>query len=325
MPEVVDVLVEIPSGSRNKYEYDHERGNIRLDRRLLTATAYPADYGFVPGTLADDGDPLDALVLLEDPTIPGCLVRARVLGVFHMRDEAGRDAKLISVLEHDPMWDDARDVRDLPPHLLAEIEHFFSIYKDLDVDRASTVEGFQGAEAAAEELAACRARYRQEAPAAFPREEIAATVARYHHLRERIDAGEEPDFGVLADFYTDGAVYVDAAWGRIEGKENIARWLVESMVGLDGWKFPIEFTAIEGNDVVVKWTQIIPGRRSDGSRCTQSAYSRLVYAGEGKFSYEEDTYNMAHVLEDLEQSGWRPTEPMNLPPAKPNRDWAPPR
>ncbi len=99
----------------------------------------------------------------------------------------------------------------------------------------------------------------------YPREEVQATVDRYHELRRRIDEGLEPDaFGVLADFYTEDAVYVDGAWGRLEGRETIARWLVDSMVGMEDWKFPIEFTAIEGDDVVVKWTQILPrhkGRR----------------------------------------------------------------
>src|SRR5271166_3547821 len=107
--EVIEVIVEVPSGSRNKYEYDHEQHVIRLDRRLFTATVYRADYGFVPGTLAEDGDPLDAMVLLSDPTFPGCLVRVRVLGVFWMRDEAGPDAKLLTVLEHDPNWDQATE------------------------------------------------------------------------------------------------------------------------------------------------------------------------------------------------------------------------
>jgi len=157
---------------------------------------------------------------------------------------------------------------------------------------------------------------------AFPREEVLATVERYHELRRRIDAGEESGFGVLADFYTEDAVYVDTAWGRIEGREAIARWLEESMVGLGEWKFPIEFTAIEGNDVVVKWTQIIPGTRPDGRPYTQSGYSRLIYAGDGKFSYEEDVYNMVQVLEDIAASGWQPTEPMNVPPAEPDRDWS---
>ena len=160
----------------------------------------------------------------------------------------------------------------------------------------------------------------------FPREEVAATVERYHELRRRIDAGEEEGFGVLADFYTEDAVYIDGAWGRIEGRDAIAAWLVESMIGLGDWQFPIEFTAIEGDNVVVKWTQVIPGRRPDGSPFTQSGYSRLIYAGDGKFCYEEDVYNMVHVLEDIQASGWQPTEPMNVPPASPDRNWSvPPR
>ncbi len=102
----------------------------------------------------------------------------------------------------------------------------------------------------------------------YPREEVADTVERYHEMRRRIDAGEESGFGALADLYTEDAVYIDGAWGRIEGREAIAKWLDESMVGLGDWKFPIEFTAIEGNDVVVKWTQIIPGTRPDGTPYT---------------------------------------------------------
>lgn len=157
---------------------------------------------------------------------------------------------------------------------------------------------------------------------AHPREEVEATVAKYVELREQIDRGDESSFGILADLYTDDAVYIDAAWGRLEGREAIAEWLVESMVGLGDWRFPIEFTAIDGDHVIVKWTQIIPGTRPDGSPAVQSAYSHLIYAGDGKFSYEEDSYNMLHVLEDIELTGWRPTEPMNVPPAKPNRDFS---
>jgi inorganic pyrophosphatase len=160
---VVDVMIEIPTGSRNKYEYDHEAHVIRLDRRLFTATAYPADYGFVPQTLSDDGDPLDALVLVADPTFPGCMVRARIIGVFFMRDEAGLDAKLLTVLEHDPQWDTAHDIEDLPPHLLNEIEHFFSIYKDLEPGKSTDVRGFENREAALKELEASRQAYRAHA------------------------------------------------------------------------------------------------------------------------------------------------------------------
>jgi inorganic pyrophosphatase len=158
----IEVVVEIPGGCRNKYEYDHERHLIRLDRRLFTATAYPVDYGFVPETVAKDGDPLDALVLLEDPTFPGCLVRVRVIGVFWMRDERGPDAKLVTVLAHDPIWDDVATLDDLTPHRLDEIEHFFSIYKDLEPGKTTETAGFGGAEAAMAELDACRRRYREQ-------------------------------------------------------------------------------------------------------------------------------------------------------------------
>jgi inorganic pyrophosphatase len=156
----VDVVIEIPTGSRNKYEYDHERHVIRLDRRLFTATTYPADYGFVPDTLAGDGDPLDVLVLVADPTFPGCLVRVRILGMFSMRDEAGIDAKLIAVIAHDPQWDGASDIDDVPEHLRNEIAHFFSIYKDLEPHKTTEVQGFVDRKTALAELEACRAAYR---------------------------------------------------------------------------------------------------------------------------------------------------------------------
>ena len=182
---------------------------------------------------------------------------------------------------------------------------------------------------AARRTAACgRARHSTLAgvtadAAPHPPEEVRAAVERYHAARRRIDDGLEPDgFASLADFYTDDAVYVDAAWGRIEGKAAIAHWLAHSMVGLEDWRFPIEFTAVEGDDVVVKWTQVIPGAKADGSPYTQSAYSRLRYSGAGKFCYEEDTYNMVHVLEDVAASGWRPSEPMNAPPQHPDRNWS---
>lgn len=136
---------------------------IRLDRRLFTATTYPADYGFVPDTLSNDGDPLDALVLVADPTFPGCVVRVRIVGVFFMRDEAGLDAKLVTVLEHDPQWDEANDIGDLPRHLLNEIEHFFSIYKDLEPEKHTEVMGFEDRAAAHKELYECRKEFRAHA------------------------------------------------------------------------------------------------------------------------------------------------------------------
>lgn len=161
--EIIDVIVEIPAGSRNKYEYDHDRHVIRLDRRLATATTYPADYGFVPDTLALDGDPLDALVILDDPTFPGCLVRVRVVGVFFMNDEAGPDAKLLTVLEHDPIRTETNDVSDLPSHLLDEIAHFFTVYKALEPGKETQAIGFEGRDAALEELRASGERFRARA------------------------------------------------------------------------------------------------------------------------------------------------------------------
>ena len=159
--DTIDVMIEIPRGSRNKYEYDHQHHVIRLDRRLFTATVYPADYGFVPDTLGEDGDPLDALVLVEDPTFPGCVVTARPVGVFWMTDEKGPDAKLICVLDRDPMMDTVEDLRELPQHLLDEIEHFFDVYKALEPGKSSSTAGFEGRDAAWAELAAARDRARQ--------------------------------------------------------------------------------------------------------------------------------------------------------------------
>ncbi len=148
----VEVIVEIPRGSRNKYEYDHERRLFRLDRRLFSATFYPADYGFIPGTLAEDGDPVDALVLIDEPTFPGCLVECRPVGVFWMTDESGPDAKIISIALGDPMWERVHDLGDLPGHLTSEIAHFFDVYKDLEPHKHTEIGGFEGASAAWREI-----------------------------------------------------------------------------------------------------------------------------------------------------------------------------
>jgi inorganic pyrophosphatase len=156
--EVVEVVIEIPRGSRNKYEFDHERHVMRLDRRLFTATVYPADYGFLEGTLGEDGDPLDVLVLLAEPTFPGCHVMARPVGVFWMEDEAGPDAKIIAVLDGDPDYQHVHQLDELPRHLLDEIEHFFNIYKDLEPGKSSSTAGFEGLDAALREIADARAR-----------------------------------------------------------------------------------------------------------------------------------------------------------------------
>ena len=130
---------------------------MRLDRRLLSATTYPADYGFVPETLGEDGDALDALVLLDEPTFPGCLVRARPVGIFWMEDEKGPDAKIICLPESDALWDRIKGIEDLPEVLLAEIEHFFDVYKTLEKKKVAT-KGFEGRAEALEEIEAARKR-----------------------------------------------------------------------------------------------------------------------------------------------------------------------
>ena len=156
---------------------------------------------------------------------------------------------------------------------------------------------------------------------AHPREEVEAAGHRYLDVRARVEAGET-DFTELADLFTPDAVYIDPAWGRIQGAENIRAFMHDSMVGLDDWEFPVEFMAIDGDHVMVKWTQILPGTRPEGGRYTQSGYSHLLYAGDGRFSYNEDILNMTHVMEDLTASGWSPSKGFNFPPREPNRDWS---
>jgi inorganic pyrophosphatase len=141
-PHVISVVVEIPKGSRNKIEYDHDNDVFRLDRILYSPVHYPGDYGFVPGTLSDDGDPLDALVLVTDPTFTGCLISARPIGVLLMTDEKGQDEKILAVPERDPRFEEMSDLSDLPRHLLKELEHFFGVYKDLE-DKATAVLGWE--------------------------------------------------------------------------------------------------------------------------------------------------------------------------------------
>jgi inorganic pyrophosphatase len=152
------VVIEIPRGSRNKYEIDHETGHVFLDRRLFTATTYPADYGFIPDTLGEDGDPLDALVLLEDPVYPGVWVEARPVGLLWMQDEAGPDAKIICVPPKEFRWKGVEDIRDLPEELLEEIKHFFDVYKALEPGKVSDTQGFEGRKAAWREIEAARKR-----------------------------------------------------------------------------------------------------------------------------------------------------------------------
>ncbi len=156
----IEVVVEIPKGSRNKYEADHDTGAIWLDRMLFTATQYPTDYGFEPDTLAEDGDPLDVLVLLDEPTFPGCHIHARPVAVFWMQDEAGPDAKVLCVPSTDPRQAAITDIESLPAHLLDEIGHFFDVYKALEPGKGTETRGWQGREAAEAAVEDARRRYK---------------------------------------------------------------------------------------------------------------------------------------------------------------------
>ena len=147
-------VIEIPKGSRNKYEVDHETGRVYLDRVLFTTFVYPTDYGYFENTLGLDGDPVDVLVLLDYPLFPGVGVKVRPVAVFNMTDDGGSDAKVIAVLEKDVRWSHIQDLADIPEFTKKEIEHFFEHYKDLEPNKWVKTEGWQGraeAEAIVEE------------------------------------------------------------------------------------------------------------------------------------------------------------------------------
>jgi ketosteroid isomerase-like protein len=157
----------------------------------------------------------------------------------------------------------------------------------------------------------------------FPREEIVATVERYVETRKVIDAGDAT-WSALAQYFTDDAVFIDPAWGRVEGIDEMkATVFGDAMVGLEEWTFPVEFYAIEGDNVLIKWKQILPGKRENGRNWEQSGVSTLIYAGNGKFRYEEDLLNMVHVLEDMKASKCR-VPAVAMPPEHPNRDFSRP-
>ena len=155
--DLLTIVVEIPKGSRNKYEMDHETREIWLDRMLFTSMQYPADYGFIDGTLGGDGDPLDALVFVGEPTFPGCHIGARPIGLFRMIDEKGEDEKILCVPPRDPVWGHIADLAGIPLTLLNEIEHFFQVYKDLEGHKVST-EGFEPRASAERVISEARAR-----------------------------------------------------------------------------------------------------------------------------------------------------------------------
>ncbi|HEY2146607.1 MAG TPA: inorganic diphosphatase [Pirellulales bacterium] len=153
-PEFIEVVVEIPKGSRNKYEYDHTTGAIRLDRVLFSSVHYPTDYGFFPGTQAPDGDPLDVLVLTDEPTFPGCRVRVRPIGVLVMRDDKGEDEKILAAPLADPRLADIADLSEVNKHLLDEIENFFATYKMLE-GKATEITGWRDRDHALEVYERC--------------------------------------------------------------------------------------------------------------------------------------------------------------------------
>ena len=158
MDEPLHCLVEIPKGSRNKYEWDDELGGIKLDRFLFSSVVYPTDYGFVTDTLGEDGDPLDAMVLVSEPTFPGCLIEVDAVAVFRMSDDKGQDDKVLCVPHSDPNWAFVKELADLPDQLRVEIEHFFSIYKEPE-GRSVELSGFEDRDVAERLVEEARERF----------------------------------------------------------------------------------------------------------------------------------------------------------------------
>ncbi len=156
--QVENVIIEIPKGSRNKYEYDKEKKVIKFDRMLFSSMVYPCDYGFFPDTLALDSDPLDAMVLTWEPTFPGCVIDVNLVALFDMEDDKGRDQKILCVPKSDPLWNYIETVDQVPPHLLKEITHFFQTYKNLENKRVNVI-GWKGLETAVTILQEAKSRY----------------------------------------------------------------------------------------------------------------------------------------------------------------------
>ena len=158
---IFDVVIEIPGGSRNKYEIDHETGRIRLDRMLFTSTRYPWDYGFIDNTLGLDGDPLDAMVMLDEPTFPGCVVSVRAIGMFRMSDEKGGDDKLLCVPAGDVRKEHLRDIHHVSEYDRLEIQHFFEVYKDLEPGKSVEGASWAGRTEAEKEVHASYKRFKE--------------------------------------------------------------------------------------------------------------------------------------------------------------------
>jgi inorganic pyrophosphatase len=159
--DAITAVIEIPKGSRNKYEYDRELGAIKLDRFLFSSMVYPTDYGYIPETLGQDGDALDAMVCVSEPTFPGCVIVAKPIALFKMEDDKGIDDKILCVPTTDPAWSTLETLDDLPKQLRDEIAHFFSVYKDLEQKKV-TVDGWYQREDALEEIEAARRRFAED-------------------------------------------------------------------------------------------------------------------------------------------------------------------
>lgn len=159
IPTVINAVIEIPKGSSNKYEYDKELNVFRLDRTLYSPVHYPGAYGFVPQTHSEDGDPLDVVVIVEQPTFTGCLIEVRPLGVLIMRDDAGLDHKILAVPMKDPRMRDVHGLQHLPSHYLAEVDYFFNIYKDLEGKKSDTY-GWEDRLVAHKVIGECIQRYK---------------------------------------------------------------------------------------------------------------------------------------------------------------------
>ncbi len=157
-PEVVRSIIEIPQNSANKYEYDGKLGVFRMDRALYSPMHYPGDYGFIPGTLADDNDPLDVLVLVQQPSFPGCLIEVRPVGILNMVDNSERDQKVLAVPTRNPRYDQIHTMDQIFSHVKREIEHFFTIYKELE-GKVTKMEGWGGPREARKAIQESRERY----------------------------------------------------------------------------------------------------------------------------------------------------------------------
>lgn len=160
-PHVIHVIVEISKGRRTKVEVDKKTGLLRMDRYLYSSSMYPGDYGFIPRTLADDADPLDVLVMVNEPTFAGCLIEARPIGLFKMTDKGQDDFKVLAVPASDPIFAEYHDLWRVPPHYLREVEHFFATYKQLEGGEVKTL-GWADAELARAEINACMRRFEKK-------------------------------------------------------------------------------------------------------------------------------------------------------------------